>query len=131
MMLEAGRKLDAKVAALVFGMHEHAECDQEMGDDPDWLCYGTDTEGYSYCREYSTDIADAWTVVEHLRTQGFYVEIRMGIGLGLENPGLFARIHEVEVLHRERAGASIQGESVPHIICKAALAVSENPTTAR
>jgi len=109
-----GRELDAAVAAMVFGLRV-VECDPVDGRYGPYTAreeHWTRVNGETYplldlLPEYSTDIAAAWEVVQHLATPDEALTITYAKGTWVVAVG------SVEV--------SATSESAPESICRAAL----------
>jgi hypothetical protein len=68
---------------------------------------------YGELPHYSTNISDAWNVVEYLRERNLFIDIITAIGG-----------YRIEVIHSGRGVVHVeQGESVPKAICIATLKV--------
>jgi len=117
MQLKSGKKLNALVAENIMGWTKKQvsadECFEITGDccaNIIWLD-SYDTWAYEPDK-YSTDISEAWQVIEYLKTKGWGFQLKMDniiwaelYGLGI---GYFTCI----------------GESAPEAICKVALLAS-------
>lgn len=122
LILTKGRELDALVSSKVMG-----------------LTSGCQTVPWSLVPRYSTNIQDAWQVVEHLRRQGWLVVVKeMPDGfpfLGPDDmdpqPRVFRRaccsLQWISTKGVENTRRSIHlhpiglGDTVPEAICRAAL----------
>jgi len=102
--LEPGRDLDAHVALIVMGFKEITKVGNHYFTDP------IDTT----LKSYSTDISAAWDVVEKMRTNKIYLDIRVWPD---EYQVLPHRDENNEVIHR----CVVRNQSLPAAICKAAL----------
>ncbi len=104
--MNAGRELDALIAEKVMGRAFDAEFHRECAED------NLETE----LRNYSTDIAAAWEVVEKLRSEGCRYSIT-------DCP------HEkrptVQLTLKTGAACGAYAPTVPHAICLAALKALE------
>lgn len=125
--MKPGRELDMLVAERIMGCKVLRATDTGLSQDEyerrrRWDggrcgCPGTphndsDDEGcYEWLREYSTDIAAAWTVIEKLKNENNYVEVISIVG-------------DKRWICRWRVNGAIYGagaETAPHAICLAAL----------
>lgn len=129
--MKPGRELDALVAEKVMGV---AFKDTTIGEEPwatkglfltrngePYQIHGYLMHGYVYpeVREYSTDIAAAWGVVEKMQADGWFWNIDcdcdglvVGFGRGCEVGGGCEWYYE-------------DAETAPHAICLAALKAME------
>jgi Phage ABA sandwich domain len=101
--LAAGREVDVLVAEKVMGLarlHLHV-----MSED---------------LRPYSTDIAAAWEVVEHMRTRGVRVEVGT-----LHGGGYSARASEPAGPAYTGTACASRADTAPLAICKAVLGVAQ------
>jgi hypothetical protein len=123
---EAGPDLDVEIARQILG--------EKIGhyDGPDGRHFFT--ESFGLVREippFSSDLAAAWTVVEHLRDAGYLVRV-------VEHPESERRYEEPRLTWNERRHeclveqtvlgvrrrANTYASTVPLAICRAALAVT-------
>lgn len=73
--MDPGRELDALVASKIMGVEKvHFK---ERTSDSDWIGIRPDERGRGFLplKYYSTDIADAWEVVEQLRSRDMSADI--------------------------------------------------------
>ena len=108
--LQAGRKLDALVAEKVFGytVEEHGTLYVRRGKE----------RGLRDLPDYSTDIGDAWLIVEKMRTEGCHVALETRLG-GLGWSAWFG--------WKDRATDSESEANSPALaLCRAALAAMES-----
>lgn len=106
MEMKAGRGLDALVAEKVMGW-------TPIPDAPSWSEGYRDANGIPQkTRPFSTSIADAWSVVEKLRANGFEY--------GVRSIDAFNH-HVVFSRKREAFGEFAISDTAPHAICLAAL----------
>lgn len=133
--LQAGRELDALVAEKVFG-YEWLDEVRERKDDPygfgptrwqGWVKAGTKEpifdmmwrhESGLHQPLYSTNIAAAWEVVEHLRQLDYFVAliVRPDKSIGPDTA------YGCEVSRFFGPFCKVNGNTMPEAICRAALA---------
>jgi hypothetical protein len=125
---DAGRALDALVAEKVMGwtaLHRRDGGSAEyLGTVPDNSFVGASTAkripGKTYCvPEYSTDIAAAWLVVERMRADGWWPEVKYLVDW--DNAAKW-----YAACHRPPHQWSATAATAPLAICRAALAALEN-----
>jgi hypothetical protein len=115
--LKAGRELDALIAEKVFGF---VPCTHEAHDaaGDGWLCFALpeSPDQGGECRSYSTEIADAWLIVEKLCADGWNWE-----SVGRES--FRAHFYRLPISLPDSIawpyGGS--GETMPLAICRAAM----------
>ena len=108
--MEAGRELDALIAENVLGY----ECDCSEGPKSDCPIHGR--QPYSLER-YSTDIAAAWQVVEHLNKSGLIINITVALP-----------INEMFQYSVTIPGFDIKyAKTIPLAVCRAALKTVVSP----
>jgi hypothetical protein len=116
---EAGNAMDAEIAHRVFGrdvLFFNTLSWAERG----WI-YGDIHIGSQEIPTYSTDIAAAWTIIEHLM-----VSADMGYTLGSGTWPDGRRYHTARFFPRDYSRAWMgDGDTLPLAICRAALAVVE------
>lgn len=114
--MEPGRELDALIAEKVMGCRPEADT---SGDGPVCGCIDrSHSDKLGWLKEYSTDIAAAWEVVEKLRSPSkMFFEIRF------EDKCWSAQFYTAKAsveLVRRWYGTGLL-DSAPHAICLAAL----------
>lgn len=120
--MKAGRDLDALIAEKAMGWTKRVSADHTQSSIRAFRSFGVIYAWRDKNRRemgldvplYSTDIAAAWEVVEHLRSQGIAVTIStMGPRVNTSAHITYADGRRSERLH--------WGNSGPHAICLAAL----------
>jgi hypothetical protein len=134
----AGSRLDAWVAEHVFGVvpriirvqgsTEYVAC---QTDNPFFQDGSADKPmliAHAQPREYSTDIAAAWSVVEKIRTgiQPRMVTLVQYHGTGCGGYCMIESCRSGEVLGKDRY--TVSGDTMPLAICRAALVATLPPT---
>ena len=112
--MKAGRELDALVAEKVMGLR--VKWATSYDGEPHPVCPSlTDAraEDWEPCPWYSTDVADAWEVVERLRQMDYVGLVVKAYPLGLKDQ------YVASVPGSTTAFAEAQ--TAPHAICVAAL----------
>jgi len=108
--MDAGRELDKHVAIHIFDWSDFWENGILLyGHSPGERAMGIDAER-SPVPHYSTDIAAAWLVVEHLRERGYRLNMYESL-LGGEYVAMFIG----------EKGSQCGGTTAPHAICLSAL----------
>lgn len=119
--LKAGRELDALIAEKVFGLVKCRGRHDEQHDGD--YCYAQPDSPMrgGELRSYSSDIADAWLVVEKLRRRGF------GFSVGdILNTAWFEVTFDNPVTELSYI---VGATTISEAICRAALAaVASSPT---
>lgn len=119
MSYDAGRELDARIAERIFGYtldYEFADLHVPPAPHVKELRDGYDEWGM--LPHYSTDIADAWLVVERFRADGYRVFINEHLDATGFN-AMFLSKHGVALRSLSRFA-----ETAPLAICRAALALT-------
>ena len=107
------REIDRLVAEKVMGWEEVKENDFIKRPDVDFIGKAPDRfceDAWSILPNYSTDISDAWEVVEQLREKELYVDI-----------DTFAEHYDVRVVSGPYEVGHSLSETAPLAICLAAL----------
>lgn len=126
--MDAGRELDALVAEKVMGWVWWHNTDADLTilvpSDQSWPDKWHFASGAGNCTKpadhgaphYSTDIADAWEVVERLRERGYYLELRGWV-----------QVNDFMACFIMPGGKEycITDNTAPLALCRAALAVQE------
>lgn len=108
---QPGRDLDALVAEHIFNW------DRRTSDDGGTFRWVPPHRGLAIdVPHYSTDIRDAWTVVEKMKDFGFATQITTGIANGYDVVKMYNALGVIRVVDKEFGSTS-----VPHGICLAAL----------
>jgi hypothetical protein len=147
--LEAGRELDILIAEKLLGVSRlEARVDPTVRDGEPQFHWGYPV-GHDFAPNFSTDIAGAWRLVEHLREQGWIVRVQempddlpFLAGSGWESgPAPEIQRRAMCQLYRNTArkqqdcmfGRDIVafGETTALAICRAALTALEVTQTAR
>lgn len=116
--MDAGRDLDAFVARAIFGCTTifeegwHCGCKNQPHD------FFNDDGRFYWLKEYSTNIKDAWEVVEKIKTRETYIEILSHKG----DPHWICRIYKDGPYPVAGAGAGTAALA----ICLAALEAVKN-----
>lgn len=124
--IASGRQLDRLVATLVFGW---TVCDGD--DDPESLsparCSRYNTPHETVLR-FSSDVGDAWRVVEHCRSEGRGIEIarytwdtRWHVSFSLTAAQSEAEPDRAPAAGAQRFRPGANGETFPLAVCRAAL----------
>lgn len=115
--MDAGPELDALIAEKVMGLE--SKIDSGYGEPSRVFKRHPELPGewWGGAPEYSSDIAEAWTVVEHLVVQGAYVLIE-GPANGIVHDGWHCQITPHRDLGKE---VEAWAETAMLAICKAAL----------
>jgi hypothetical protein len=107
-----GRELDALVATKIF-KHTIAETDDCNGEDNFWIADAmAERRDWIGLPNYSTDISDAWTVVEKMRERAEAWEFNIESNLGKWKAGFFSNGEYFDSDWEETASLAI---------CRAAL----------
>lgn len=132
--MQPGRELDAEVARQLFGWEHVADYGPNAFDErvdmwfgvPPGRCFamlGDEVHLPTICENrlphYSTSIADAWLVVEALKSMGNVVIIKVD-GLGVEDGKLYRDLLPPYVVYVGDC-EGIRYKEAPHAVCIAAL----------
>jgi hypothetical protein len=112
--LPAGRELDAEIASAVFKMEvcKNAKGGWSLGP-ANWWDFSGDMQLANPLPEYSSDIAMAWTVVEHLQTLSAQGDIHIECLEGMWS---------VSSCYESSWEKWSHADTAPLAICRAALA---------
>ena len=119
--MKAGRELDALIAEKVFGLKIEWE-HYAAGSRP--MVITEDVRGNNMASHYSTQIADAWLVVEKLHSDGIYMSLENDGYQGQTSVMLFSMKEGTYNEHGsqdKRMGECNRASTAPLAICLSAL----------
>lgn len=114
--MEPGRELDALVAERIFGYALDYEFADTLGA-PTVAALRDQYDEWGMLPNYSTDVADAWSIVEYMR-----INILGYCAVRFETTGVGYMVAFYSHSQRlDRPGAFSHGDTIPMAICLAAL----------
>ena len=126
--LSAGRELDRLVAEHVLGWtdfqyptHLTSAIDGLTAIAPDPT--GGNCWGRRYVEQFSSRISSAWQVIDHLIQRGYWVEINLPGGKRSKGDLPEVTLY-TDFWEQEEADVVEMGETLPLVICRAALLTS-------